>query len=268
MLTAERALRPHPQPPRQWRWLLPVTVAASTAAWVTGASAGRLQGAPRVSLLVAGAIFTALAAGVPLWQQARAARGRAQAVASAEGARAAMRVALEDALDPFAALLMQLTTAKAVDKARLHGAATQLALASIARLNGLSTGAGSDPTRVRVCFFAFVPGPPPQLVPMTYAGRSGAPTRGFDDTTRAGQYLLHVLDRGWVLVPDTDDLRTGCWWDDDRAYRTFAAGPVPTAEGPPAGLLTLDALTPGELDGLDLPLVRLQAHLLGLALRL
>jgi hypothetical protein len=33
------------------------------------------------------------------------------------------------------------------------------------------------------------------------------------------------------------------------------------------GLLTVDALAPGELAGLDLPLLRLIAHLLSLALQ-
>jgi hypothetical protein len=58
------------------------------------------------------------------------------------------------------------------------------------------------------------------------------------------------------------------WWDEDHQYRAFAAGPVPGPGGQPAGLLTVDALTPGGLATLDLPLVRLLTHLLSLALQM
>src|SRR5215469_5120609 len=76
--------------PPGWQWLLPVVVAASTAAWVTGVASGRTGGSLRIALMVCGAVFTATAAGVPLWQQARTSRARADAIAAAQAARAAM----------------------------------------------------------------------------------------------------------------------------------------------------------------------------------
>ena len=82
----------------QWRWLVPVTVAAATFAWVVGLLAGRTHGTERIALIISGAVLTAIAAGVPLWQQHRATEARADAVAAARAARAAMRIALEDAL--------------------------------------------------------------------------------------------------------------------------------------------------------------------------
>jgi hypothetical protein len=254
--------------PLHWRWLLPLAVLASTGAWLTGVISGGVEGKARIALMVAGAVCATLASGVPLWQQARAARARDDAVAAAQSARAAMRIAMEDALDPFAALLRQLATAKGQERARLRGESVQLALTSIAQLTAFGGPDGDDrPRRVRVCFFALEPGPPRRMMPQSYAGRAGAPTVIFDETTRAGQFLLRVAEGGWIIVDDTGEQRTAIWWDEDREHRTFAAGPVP-GDGEPAGVITIDALEPGELNDLDLPLVRLIAHLLSLALRM
>jgi len=252
--------------PRQWRWLVPVAVTSSVVAWLAGVSSGLAGGGARIFLMVVGAVFTAAAAGVPLWQQGRTARSRADAVASAESARASMRIAMEDALDPFVALLLQSASARGAERARLRGEAVQLALTTLAQLSVVRGPEDLDgPRRVRVCLFALDPGPPRRLVPQSFAGRSGAPTMTFDDTTRAGQMLLRNVDDGWVLVEDTALQRATPWWDEERAYRTYVAGPVPGPDGVPVGLLTLDALVPGELTGFDLPLVRLVAHLLSLA---
>jgi ABC-type amino acid transport substrate-binding protein len=254
--------------PLQWRWLLPVTVSASVTAWLVSISSGEVHGPVRLPLLAAGAVFTATAAGVPLWQQRRAAQAQADAIASARTARAQMRIAMEDALEPFTALLLQLAITRGSERTRLRGEAIQLALTSIAQL---SVFAGpeepSRPRRVRVCLFLLNPGPPRQLVPSSFAGRSGAPTVTFDETTRAGQAMLRILDDGWVLVEDTD-MRVVPWWDEEHTYKTYAAGPVPGTEETPAGVLTVDSLVPGELTGLDLPLLRLIAHLLSLALQM
>jgi hypothetical protein len=252
--------------PQQWHWLLPLVLVAAVAAWLAGVSAGRAAGETRVALIAAGAFFTAVATGVPLWQQARAAWSRADAVMSARVARAQMRIAIEDALDPFTALLVQLADARGADRTRLKGEAIQLALTSVAQLT-VFTGPEelSGPRRVRVCLFVLEPGPPRRLVPQSYAGRAGSPSVAFDDTTRAGQAVLRILDDGWQIVEDTDAERTTPWWDEQHGYRTYAAGPVLGPDGVPLGLMTLDALAPGELDGLDLPLIRLITHLLSLA---
>jgi hypothetical protein len=252
--------------PLQWRWLLPLAVLASTGAWLAGVISGGLDGWSQISLIALGACCALLAAGVPLWQQAGAARGRADAVAAARSARAAMRIAMEDALDPFAALLRQLAMAKGRERVRLRGEAIQLTMTSIAQLTAFGGPDDVDrPRRLRVCLFALEPGPPRRLVPQSYAGRAGAPTVTFDETTRAGQFLLRVADSGWIIVDDTGE--RPIWWDEDRAHRTFAAGPVP-GDGSPLGVITVDALEPGELADLDLPLVRLMVHLLSLAIRM
>ncbi len=254
--------------PGEWRWLLPLVVSASTAAWLTGVTSGRTAGDLRIALMACGALFTATASGVPLWQQARTSRARADAIAAAQAARAAMRVALQDALDPFAALLLQLATARPDDKPLLRGEAIGLAVTTIAQVcePGLAAAPGA-PRRLRVCYFALDPGPPRTLIPRAHAGRAGAPTVSFGQGTRAGRFLLRIADDGWTAIDDTGQLRVPVWWDDDRQYRTFAAGPVPGPGGEPAGLITVDALAPGGLATLDLPLVRLLTHLLSLALQ-
>jgi len=196
-------------------------------------------------------------------------RARADAVASAQTARAQMRIALEDALEPFTALLVQLALARGNERTRLRGEAIQLALTSVAQL---SVFAGrhefAEPRRVRVCLLLLDPGPPRRLVPSSFVGRSGAPTVAFDSSTRAGQAMLRIVDDGWVLVEDTKRQNVVPWLDEERGYRTYAAGPLPGAEGSPVGLLTVDALAPGELIGIDLPLLRVIAHLLSLALQI
>jgi GAF domain-containing protein len=70
---------------------------------------------------------------------------------------------------------------------------------------------------------------------------------------------------GWTYVADTTAEPPRFWWDADRTYRTFLAGPVATP-GKVVGLLTLDALRAGELRQVDLTLVRLLTDLLAIAI--
>lgn len=255
-----------PHPARSLAWVLPLAVVAAVAAWLSGVSSGHLHGGARVALMVLGAIFTAVAAGGPMWLQARTARSRDDALTSAQAARAQMRVAIEDALDPMTAILVQLAATRGAERTRLRGEAIQVALTTAAQLTGSAGPEGlGGPRRVRACIFAVDPGPPRRLVPQSYAGRAGAPSITFDDTTRAGQALLKILDDGWQVVEDTDEERTTPWWDEPHSYRSYAVGPVPGPNGVPVALMTLDALAPHELAGLDVPLMRLIAHLLSLA---
>jgi hypothetical protein len=247
---------------------LPVAVSAATAAWLSGVASGRVAGEWRVVLMACGAVFTATATGVPLWQQARAAQARADAVAAAQEARVAMRVALQDALDPFAALLAQIATARPRQKPLLRGEAIELALTTIVHVSQSAAGAaGGEHTRLRACYFTLDRGPPRRLIAQTYAGRAGGPTVVLDETTHAGQFLLHIASTGWTVIEDLHGMRIPVWWDQEHQYRAFAAGPVPGPGDEPTGLLVIDALHPIGLADVDLPLVKLIARLLGLALR-
>ncbi|MGH3438770.1 MAG: hypothetical protein ACRDRN_20165 [Sciscionella sp.] len=245
---------------RQWRWLVPLAVIMSTGAWVSGTLAGGSHGTLRIALIVLGAVFTAVAVGVPLLQQHRASQARADAVETARAARARMQVALEDALDPFVYLLKRLSSARSREKAQLRGEAIQLAVTTIAALAGTE--------RVRVCFFALDPGHGGQLHPERFAGRAGAPNTSFACGSRQGNAALAIANGvEWTYLDDLNETPPPCWWDSEHDYRTMLAGPVATPEAA-AGLLTLDALHPGELARVDVTLVKLLTDMLAVALSL
>lgn len=236
---------------------MPTTVVAATGAWLMAVTSGRAEGMVRSALMVGGAVLTAVATGTPLWQRHRASEARADAVLAAQAARVSMRVALEDALDPFVHLIGRLAAAKGEEKAKRRGEAIQLAVATSAVL--------SDSRRVRVCFYSLNPRTH-TLTLEGFAGRAGAPTRAFKVGEEAGDAAI-VLTGGssWIFIEDTETEPPPYWWDADPLYRTLLAGPVATPTTT-VGLLTLDALQPGELAEVDLVLVRLIADLLATAL--
>lgn len=69
----------------------------------------------------------------------------------------------------------------------------------------------------------------------------------------AGGSLFRILGDDWQIVAGTEAERNTPWWNEQHAYRSYAAGPVPGPNGTAVALLTLDALLAGELAGLDLP---------------
>jgi hypothetical protein len=248
---------------RQWaagrgRLLVPVVVVAAVLAWLAGSLSGQVPpSGTRIGLIVVGAACTAVAAGLPLWQRRRANAARADAVAAARAARAQLRMALSDTLDPFAHLLVRLATARGAVKTQLRGEAIALAVAAVA--------GQAQRQRARVCFF-MLERDPLRLRPDRFVGRAGAPTATFTAETPGGAGALGIAQgAGWLYVPDTVEQAPPCWIDDERGYRSLLVGPVTTPEGP-VGMLTIDAPDPNALDGIDMALVRLLATLLAIAL--
>ena len=241
-----------------WPWLLPVTALAATAAWLAGVTSGRAHGWLRIALIVLGAGLTFVAAGLPLWQHRRASDARSDAIAAAEAARARMRVTLNDALEPLAHLISQLGETPEPTKARRRGEAIQFTVNTIAAL--------TDADRVRVCFFRLDLGPPARFHLDAFTGRAGAPDASLDPGSPGGNAAMRALsDARWVLIDDLNRTPAPFAWDHAPEYRTALVGPVSRA-GLPIGLLTLDALRPGELSHADLGVLRLLAELLGIAL--
>lgn len=242
----------------RWRWLIPVTVAAATGAWVIGSLAYRAEGSWRLLMIAAGAALTGATAGLPLWQHHRASVARTDAVDAAAQARVAMRVALEDALDPMVHVIGRLTELHGRDKAQARGEAIQLALNTIAAL--------ADASRVRICFYLLDEGPPEALRPDGFAGRAGAPTDPLVEGTRAGDAALRLVsERKWIYVADAQHEPIPAWWNREYGSRTLLAGSVTTADSA-FGLLTLDAADPGDMAQVDMVLVQLLAALLATAL--
>ena len=92
------------------------------------------------------------AAGVPAYEQIRKERLRARAQQAAVDAAVAMRVTMNDALDPIVRQLGRVVMAPGRrEKEALQEAATAMVVDSAAQL------AGSG--RVRACLFRFAPGP-------------------------------------------------------------------------------------------------------------
>lgn len=225
-----------------------------------GSLAPEEAGLWHLPLVAAGALLTGAAAGLPLWQHHRADVARSAAIRSAVQARTAMRVALEDALDPVVHVLGRLTALRGIDKAYARGEAIQLVLNTTAAL--------ADAHRVRVCFYLLDAGPPQELRPDAYAGRAGAPQQPLLEGTRAGNAALRqIAERTWVHVVDADRDPVPPWWKREYGSRTLLAGPVVTGDKA-FGLLTLDSAHPGDLARVDPVLVRLLADLLATALAL
>lgn len=123
------------------------------------------------------------------------------------------------------------------------------------------------PSRVRANFFAWEAESPNELVPVRSSGRSRPPRTIFQRGTPAGDAAFDMLaNEGDRFVVDTraTDLPG---WDPDRVidYQTFLAVPV-TAGRLAFGMLTVDAVTSGDLAIEDVPLARVFAQVLGAGL--
>ena len=96
--------------------------------------------------------------------------------------------------------------------------------------------------------------------------RTDPGTQEFLEGSGVNQGVWTLLDQGGaVLVLDIekdgpDDFHRGA----GKAYRTFISAGV-RANDVPMGLLTVNAEQPGQLDGTDVAMVRVLAHLLGAA---
>jgi hypothetical protein len=122
----------------------------AVATWCGTQVGASVAGRPWWTLGAVAASVTA--AGVPAYEQIRKERLRARAQQAAVDAAVAMRVTMNDALDPIVRQLGRVVTAPGRrEKEALQEAATAMVVDSAAQL------AGSG--RVRACLFRFAPGP-------------------------------------------------------------------------------------------------------------
>ncbi len=207
-----------------------------------------------------GAVLASVtAAGVPAYEQVRKEQLRARAQRAAVDAAVAMRVTMNDALDPIARQLGRIATAGRHEREALAEAAIPMVLDSAAHL----AGAG----RVRACLYRFAPGTPRVLVPSQYSGRVDDPLEPITEGTAEGDLVFGMIRHNQHLFcPDLATSAPPGWRiTAPQTYRSFAA--VPVAAGHNAfGMLMIDAL---ETDGIrrdDVPLIRLLGGLLAVAL--
>jgi transcriptional regulator with GAF, ATPase, and Fis domain len=233
-------------------------VAVGLATWLGRQGGTAAAGRPWWTL--GAVVASVIAAGVPAYEQVRKERMRATAQQSAVEAAVAMRVTLNDALDPIVRQLGRVVTASgARERQAQQEAVVAMVVDSAARL----VGSG----RVRACLFRFAPGTPRVLVPTQYSGRVDDPLQPITEGTPEGGLVLGMIRRNHhLLYPDIDASPPPGWpVAEPQTYKSFAA--VPVAAGPNAfGMLMVDALESGRIRQLDVPLLRLLAGLLADAL--
>jgi GAF domain-containing protein len=200
------------------------------------------------------------AAGVPAYEQIRKERMRAQAEQLAVDAAVAMRVTMNDALDPIVRQVGRVVTAQSKhDRDALREAAIPMVVDSAAHLIGSG--------RVRACLFQLAPGRPRVLVPTQYSGRVDDPLEPIAEDTAEGDLIFGMIRRNQHLFcPDLEASPPAGWRIiAPQTYRSFAA--VPVAAGQNAfGILMVDALERDGVKRTDVPLLRLLAGLLADAL--
>lgn len=244
---------------RDWPWVLlalvfvvAVPVSAYFAKDATGMKAAWLIGAQVVA--------TAMAFLVPQVRQVRSRRREVTAAERELAARTETRAAMNDALDP---ILRQLGR---ISSERLKPARKELIAATVPFvLHAASNLIGPD--RSRACWFELSDDTPTRLVPIQHAGRSGSPRTTFREGTAAGDAAIGMVLNGENRLCEDIDADPPPGWDESktRDYRTFIS--VSVAAGDTAyGMLTLDALEPGDLNNDDMRLLGLMAAALAAAL--
>jgi GAF domain-containing protein len=233
-----------------------VAVALATA---SGMEAGAVP-ADRQWWTLGAVLASVTAAGVPAYEQIRKERLRARAEQAAVDAAVAMRVTMNDALDPIVRQLGRVASAATPQERQAQQeAAIPMVLDSAAHL----VGSG----RVRACLFRFAPGTPRTLVPDQYAGRADDPLPPFPEGTPHGDAVFAMLRHNrhlWRADLDADP-PPGWPATGQHGYKSFIA--VPVAAGNAAfGMLMVDTPDTGGMSEAEVPLVRLFAGLIADAL--
>jgi GAF domain-containing protein len=236
-----------------------ISLAAIALATWFGMQAGAATVADRPWWTLGAVAASVTAAGVPAYEQIRKERMRARAQQAAVDAAVAMRVTMNDALDPIVRQLGRVVTADRHERQALAQAAIPMVLDSAAHLAG--TG------RVRACLFRFTPGGPTVLAPAAYAGRVDDPLEPITEGTGEGDLVFGMIRHNQHLFcPDLDASPLPGWHvSPPQTYQSFAA--VPVAAGPNAfGMLMVDTLERDGVRRTDVPLIRLLGGLLAVAL--
>jgi transcriptional regulator with GAF, ATPase, and Fis domain len=236
-----------------------VSLAAVAFATLSGMEAGAAS-VDRPWWTLGAVLASVTAAGLPAYEQIRRERLRSQAEQAAVEAAVAMRVTMNDALDPIVRQLGRVASATSRQERQvLQEAAIPMVLDSAAHLVGSS--------RARACLFRFAAGTPRALVPDQYAGRADEPLPAFAEGTEQGDQVFAMLrHNGHLWCPDLDaDPPPGWPATGQHGYKSFIA--VPIAAGSTGfGMLMVDSLARDGVSEAEVPLVRLFAGLMADAL--
>jgi transcriptional regulator with GAF, ATPase, and Fis domain len=226
---------------------------------LAGAKAGD-AGALKPWWIALSIVMSVVGAAVPGYEQIRKERQRKAAEQEVIEAAVAMRVTLNDALDPIIRQLGRIaTTTNRQERSNLREATVPMILDSAAHL--------IDAERVRACWFRFVPGKPRKLEPAYCAGRADEAVTVFEEGTVEGDSVFAMIRHNQhVVALDVEkDPPPGWRGSAQHGYRSFIA--VPVVAGQRAfGILTVDAIDVGGVTEAEVPFVRLLAGLLADAL--
>lgn len=236
-----------------------VSLAGIAVATVTSMQAGHAT-SDRLWWTLGAVAASVAAAGVPAYEQVRKEQQRTRAQQAAVDSAVAMRVTMNDALDPIVRHLGRLAAATgARERQALAAAVVPMALDSAAHL----VGSG----RVRACLYLVRPGRPDLLAPDQYSGRVDDPLEPIAEGTPEGDLVFSMIRHNQHLFcPDAAVSAPPGWQvTPPQSYQSFAA--VPVAAGQNAfGMLMVDALEKDGIRRADVPLIRLLGGLIAVAL--
>lgn len=207
--------------------------------------------------LTAQIVATLIAAGLPAYSAFRAKRRESQAAQREIDVRTQTRIEMNQALDPIVRCL-----ADGAHTPGLGGRVLGMVLTQAAELIG-------PDHETRSCYFALKPGPPKKLVPTRYRhGRMDKPRSTFVAATEDGDDAIALVEaNGHRFCKDTSKDPPPGWNNKEREYRTFISVAVAAADTA-YGMITVDALKPGDLEERDVDLLTVMAGLFATATRL
>lgn len=192
----------------------------------------------------------------------RQARKRQWAAEDSERmARIDTRIQIADVLRPLAETLAKMPSLSKSEKREQCESMKRGVVDAASELLG--------PDRARAGWFEYVDGKSPRLVPVAELrrGREDPQRTEFVQGTVEGDAALALLDNDTTRFCSDVDTDPPPGWDSNNhpAYRTFISAGV-VADGRKFGMLTLDALEPGDLTDNDVYAMSLLAKLLAAAL--
>lgn len=220
-----------------------------------------------IALTIFGGLATAAVIVLAAVQTAGEARKRREAeAASADAAALASQAvqgfqeALNDIFLPFSGILARAVTVSSADRPALQAEAKRAVVNYVARF--------INANRARACYFELVDLNGSQRLECqdVYDGRSGAPKTVFRRGNPFHERVFQQLEERKTEFWPNLDQNGPSGFPATRTYKTYISAPVATQEKV-YGLLTVDALEPGELTEDHEPFVRLFAQLLAVALK-